>query len=50
MTREEARQIKEEILKKEGSVYFGESLIVDRVVKTDDVLKIITEYTLEDEE
>ena len=50
MTKEEAREIKEEILKKEGTVSIHGTIYVDGVIMIEDVLKIITEHTDESEE
>lgn len=41
MTKEEALQIKEEILNKQGSVHVANSIVIDEVVQIADVLEII---------
>lgn len=44
MTKEEANNIKDEILKKEGSIYIGNTIKVDGVVLIKDILAIIEKH------
>lgn len=44
MTREEAIKIKGEILNKQGSIHVGNSLIINEVVRIEDVLEIINSH------
>ena len=50
MTKEESRQIKEEILNKQGSVHVANSIVIDDVVRIADVLEIIDKRTKEQTE
>ena len=47
MTRDESVNIKDEILRKEGSVNIGGALIIDNVVRIKDILDIIDKHTVE---
>lgn len=49
MTREEAINIKDEILKKEGSIYICNVITIDGVVLIKDILDIIDKYKAESE-
>lgn len=49
MTREEAINIKGEILKKEGSVHIGSAITIDGVVRIKDMLDIINKHIAESE-
>ena len=44
MRKDEAIKIKDEILKKEGTIYVGHSLEIDGVVCVADVLEIINNH------
>lgn len=50
MTREEAVNIKDEILRKEGSIRIGCAITIDGVVSIKDILDIIDKHTAESEE
>ena len=50
MTKEESSKIKDEILKLNGSICICGVVTVENVIHIDDVLKIITKYTLNAEE
>ncbi|MBP5420854.1 MAG: hypothetical protein J6Y78_00275 [Paludibacteraceae bacterium] len=47
MTREEAIEIKGEILNKQGSVHVANSIVIDDVVRIADVIKIIDKAVTE---
>lgn len=47
MTKEESAKIKDEVLKREGSVHIGSALTINGVVWIEDVLGIIDKYTAE---
>ena len=49
MTKQEALDIKDDILRKEGSVYICNSIMIDGVVLIKDILNIIDKYTRESE-
>jgi len=50
MTREEALNIKDGILRKEGSVYICNAITIDGVVLVKDILDIINKHTAESED
>ena len=50
MTKEEAMSIKDEILKKEGSIRIGNSLIIDGAVLIKDMLDIINNHLAKSED
>lgn len=49
MTKEDAINIKGEILRKEGSVHIGSTITIDGVVLIKDVLDIINKHIAESE-
>ena len=50
MTKEESIKIKDEILKKEGTVHIGNVITIHGAVLIKDILDIINKYTTESEE
>jgi len=50
MTKQEAINIKNEILEKEGSLYIGNTITIPGAVLIQDVLDIINKYISESEE
>ena len=50
MTKEEAVNIKGEILRKEGSIHLGNVIKIDGVVMINDVLDIIDKHTTKSED
>lgn len=49
MTKQEAVNIKDEILRKEGSIHICNAITIDGVVLVKDVLDIINKYEAESE-
>ena len=50
MTKEESADIKDEILRKEGSIHICNTLAIDGIVLIKDILDIIDKHTTESEE
>lgn len=49
MTKQEAVNIKDDILRKEGSIHICNAITIDGVVLIKDILDIIDKYTAESE-